>query len=154
VATVKVLLLSTVEHLGPRGQLVNVADGYARNFLFPRKLATLATPGVEEFASRLQASEEKKRAAEKIELAALATKLADVSCSLPRKAHDDEKLFGSVSASDIAAALASQGFKVDRKHIELPEPIKTLGVFTVPVNLGHDVKASIKVWVVRDAGKV
>ena len=152
-ASVKVLLLAEVEHLGPRGNLVNVADGYARNYLFPRKLATLATAGVEEFATRLQASEAKRAAAERTELAALATKLTDVSCSIPRKAHDDEKLFGSVSAADIAASLASQGFKVDRKHIVLAEPIKTLGVFTVPVNLGHDVKAAVKVWVVRETGK-
>ncbi len=152
-ATVKVLLLSEVEHLGPRGELVNVADGYARNFLFPRKLATLATKGVEEFAARLRATEAKRREVEKVALNELAGKLADVSCSLPRKAHDDEKLFGSVSAGDVSAALASQGFKVDRKHIDLPEPIKTLGVFTVPVNLGHGVKASVKVWVVRETAK-
>lgn len=152
-ASVKVLLLAEVEHLGPRGNLVNVADGYARNYLFPRKLATLATAGVEEFAGRLQASEAKRRTAEQAELTALATKLTDVSCSLPRKAHDDEKLFGSVSAGDVSVALAAQGFKVDRKHIELAEPIKTLGVFTIPVNLGHGVKSSVKVWVVRETGK-
>ena len=152
-ATVKVLLLAEVEHLGPRGNLVNVADGYARNYLFPRKLATLATEGVEEFATRLQASEAKRRTAEHAQLVELAGKLTDVSCSIPRKAHDDEKLFGSVSAGDISASLGSQGFKVDKKHIVLAEPIKTLGVFTVPVNLGQSVSASVKVWVVRETGK-
>ena len=152
-ASVKVLLLESVEHLGPRGNLVMVADGYARNFLFPRKLATAATVGVEQYASRLQAVEAKRAAAEKAEVTALAAKLADVSSTLTRKAHDDVKLFGSVSSGDIATALAAQGFKVDRKKIELPEPIKTLGVFTVPLKLSHDVSASVKVWVVREAVK-
>src|SRR5688572_17696368 len=123
----RVLLLKEVEHLGSRGKLVNVKDGFARNFLFPRQLATPATPGAESYAARLEAVEAKRQAEEAKTYADLAAKLSGVSCSLPRKAGADEKLFGSVSAGDIAAALAGQGFKIDRKKIVLAEPLKALG---------------------------
>src|ERR1044071_2438803 len=114
----RVLLLKEVEHLGTRGKLVNVKDGFARNFLFPRKLATAATTGAEAYAARLEAVEAKHQAEENAKMKGVA-----------------EKLFGSVSASDIAAALAAQGFAIDRKKIVLPEPLKALGVYTIPVRL-------------------
>lgn len=148
----RVLLLKEVEHLGHRGRLVNVADGFARNYLFPRKLATPATAGAASYAARLEAVETKRRAAEEAGYRELAAQLAGVSCSLSRKAGADEKLFGSVSAGDIAASLAVQGFKIDRKKIVLPEPLKALGVFTVPVKLSAEHQASVKVWIVREAG--
>ena len=149
---VRVLLLKEVEHLGSRGKLVNVAEGYARNFLFPRKLATPATTCAEAYASRLEAVEVRRRADEEVTFKALAEKLAGVSCSLPRKASPDEKLFGSVSAGDIAASLAAQGFAIDRKQVILPEPLKALGVYTVPVKLSAEHQASVKVWIVREPG--
>ena len=148
----RVLLLKEVEHLGTRGKLVNVKDGFARNYLFPRKLATAATTGAEAYAARLEAVELKHQAEENAKMKILADKLGGVSCSLPRKAGDDEKLFGSVSSSDIAAALAAQGFKIDRKKIVLPEPLKALGVYTIPVRLSADHQANVKVWIVREAG--
>lgn len=150
---VKVLLLKGVEHLGHRGQIVEVNDGYARNFLFPRKLAAVATPGTTAWAERLKAVEAKRQAEERKELEALGAKLATVSVTLTRKAHDDEKLFGSVTSADIADALASQGLAVDRKKIHLPDHLKSLGVFTVPVRLATGLEAPIKVWIVREAEK-
>lgn len=147
----RVMLLKEVDHVGGRGELVAVSDGFARNFLLPRKLAVRATDRVEAYARRIKETESKRAAARVAELKVLADRLAGVSCSLPRKAGEDEKLFGSVTAADIAASLASQGFPIDRRKIHLPDPIKSLGVYTVPIRLGSDVGASIKVWVVREA---
>ena len=145
----RVLLLKEVEHLGVRGQLLQVTEGYARNFLLPRKLAIPATPGVEAQAARMQAAEAKKRDARMAEFKALADKLSGVSCTLARKAGPDEKLFGSVAAADVAEALAAQGFAVDRKQVHLAEPIKALGVYTVTVRVAPGAEAGVKVWVVK-----
>jgi len=149
----RVLLLKEVESLGVRGELVQVADGYARNFLLPRKLAVPATSGVEAQAARMRAVEDKRREARNAELKALADKLSGVSCTLTRKAGPDEKLFGSVSAADIAEALAGQGLSVERRQIQLEEHLKALGVFTVPVKLAPEITAQVKVWVVREGEK-
>jgi large subunit ribosomal protein L9 len=149
----RVLLLKEVESLGVRGELVQVADGFARNYLLPRKLAVPATAGVEAQASRMKAAEDKKREAKLAELKALADKLSGVSCTLARKAGPDEKLFGSVAAADIAAALAAQGLPVDRRQVQLAEHLKTLGVFTVPVKLAPEITAQVKVWIVREGEK-
>ncbi len=149
----KVLLLQDVEHVGPRGDLVTVAAGFARNFLIPRKLAQVATPGGEKFAKQLKAMEGKRRAKLDAEFRALAEKLLGVSCTIPRKAGADEKIFGSVTAQDVAASLAAQGFTVDRKKIHLTEPIKALGVYTVPVKLAPGIESPLKVWVVKEGEK-
>jgi large subunit ribosomal protein L9 len=149
----RVLLLKEVEHLGVRGQLIQVAEGYARNFLLPRRLAVPATAGVEAQASRMQAAEAKKREARMAEFKALADKLSGVSCTLARKAGPDEKLFGSVAAADVAEALAAQGFAVERRQVQLEEHLKTLGVFTVPVKLAPEITAQVKVWIVREGEK-
>lgn len=150
---VKVLLLKGVDHLGYRGEIVEVNDGFARNFLFPRKLATAATGGTEAWSQRMKAAEAKKVAEERKGLEVLAGQLAAVSVTLTRKAHDDEKLFGSVTSADIADALKSQGLEVDRRKIHLPDHLKTLGVFTVPVRLAQGLEAPVKVWIVREAEK-
>ncbi len=146
----RVLLLKEVESLGVRGELVQVADGFARNYLLPRKLAVPATSGVEAQAARMKAAEAKKRDARLAELKALADKLSGVSCTLTRKAGADEKLFGSVAAADIAEALAAQGLPVERRQVQLTEHLKTLGVFTVPVKLAPEITAQVKVWIVRE----
>ncbi len=149
----KVLLLQDVEHVGPRGDLVTVANGYARNFLIPRKLAQPATAGGEKFAKQLKAMEGKRRARIDAELKALAEKLLGVSCTIVRKAGADDKIFGSVAAQDIAASLAAQGFTVDKKKIHVAEPIKALGVYTIPVKLGPGIESPLKVWVVKEGEK-
>ena len=149
----KVLLLQDVEHVGPRWDLVTVAPGFARNYLIPRKLAQPATPGGEKFAKQLKSMEGKRRARIDAEWKALAEKLLGVSCTIPRKAGADEKIFGSVTSQDISASLAAQGFAVDRKKIHLAEPIKALGVYTVPVKLAAGIESPLKVWVVKEGDK-
>ncbi len=149
----KVLLLRTVKDVGARGQLVDVSDGYARNFLFPRDMASPATPGAVKYAARLKAAEDKKREERHRQEDELAEKLSGVSCTISRKAGEDEKLFGSVSGADIAEALKSQGFEIDRRNVELGQPIKSLGVHAVTVRVSARRPADVKVWVVRDTGK-
>ena len=140
----KILLLKKVEKLGTPGLLVEVSDGYARNFLLPRGLAVTATKGAVKLAEQLKSTEEHRRQAEEQELKEAAKRLSGVSCTISRLAAEDEKLFGSVSAGDIADALCAQGFSVDKKEVALDEPIKTLGVFTVTVRLGQSHEAQVK----------
>ncbi|MEK7766429.1 MAG: 50S ribosomal protein L9 [bacterium] len=145
----RVLLLQDVDHVGPRGELITVSDGFARNFLLPRKLAERATVGSEQVAARFKSSAEKRRGERRRQDEELAAKLGAVSCTLTRKAGDDEKLFGSVSGADVAEALKAQGFEVDRRYVVLEAPIKSLGVYTVPVRLAAGIEAAVKVWIVR-----
>lgn len=149
----RILLLKSVEHLGPRGDVREVADGYARNYLIPRKLATPATAGLEAHAQRLQRTESKHRQQEHVELKRQVETLGQISCTLVRKAGDDQKLFGSVTSADVADALKTQGLAVDKRQINLQEPIKSLGVFTVLVRLSAEHKANVKVWIVSDQEK-
>ena len=146
----KVLLIRNVEKVGSRGEIVEVSEGYARNFLLPRKLAAMATEGVREYAGRLRKAEEKRRGEEEAKLDELAGRLEGAACSVGRRAHEDGKLFGSVTAADIADALSAQGLEVERKSVLLPEPIKTVGVFPVTVKPGASREATVKVSVVRE----
>ena len=146
----EVILMAKVDGLGAEGDVVQVADGYARNFLLPRKKASLVTE-----ASRRQV--EKKREErierEKNELAAAAQtaqKLQSVSCTIAVKTGEGGKMFGSVTAADIAANLKEQGIEVDRHAVQLKEAIKELGVFDIELKLHSDVSATIKVWVVEE----
>lgn len=145
----EIILKEDVEKLGKAGDVVNVKPGFARNYLMPRKLA------VESNAANLKLIEFDKKKAEKRvseELKGaeeLAKKLANLSCSIPVKVGDDEKVFGSVTSADIAKVLESEGLNIDKKKIGLEEPIKALGVYTVPVKIHKDVTAQLKVWVVK-----
>jgi len=143
-----VILLESVPNLGTIGDLVKVKPGYARNFLLPRKLAMVATPeNVKQFEhqKRVVAQRMDKLRKDATELKA---KLEATSVELHRQVGEEDKLFGSVSARDIADALNDAGFDVDRKTVVLDEPIKTQGVFQVTVKLYQDVVATVKVWVV------
>ena len=146
----KVILREDVEKLGKTGEIVDIADGYGRNYLLPRGLAVLASTKnmkVLEHQKRLiQAGQEKK----KQESQDLAKKLESFSCTIARKAGEEDKLFGSVTARDIEDVLKEEGIVVERKQILLEEPIKQLGVYTVPIQLHPEVTGSIKVWVVKD----
>jgi large subunit ribosomal protein L9 len=147
---VEVILLNTVPSLGERGEIVRVKPGYARNYLFPRKLALPASD-----ASRRVFKEEERVLAKRDELAKgtaqrAAEKLADVSCTIPVQVGEEDKLYGSVTANDISKVLKDQGFDIDRKQVELDEPIKQLGVYTVNVRLHREIGAPIKVWVVKE----
>ena len=146
----KVILKQDVESLGTAGAVVQVKPGFARNFLIPRNKAIPATPNnikvFEHERLLLNARREKfKKEAEEMR-----TKLEKISCSISKKVGEQDKLFGSVTAQDIEKAFQAEGFKIDRKDILLEEPIKALGVYTVPVRVFEEVIANTKVWVVRE----
>lgn len=146
----KVILRENVENLGKTGDIVKVSDGYARNFLLPRNLVFLADENNVKAIEHHKKSLAKKSEREKAEAQEVAKKLEQVSVNIARKVGENDKLFGSVTSSDIADALAKSGYKVDRRSIQLADPIKQLGVVTVPVKLATDVVAQVKVWVVQE----
>jgi large subunit ribosomal protein L9 len=145
----EVILRNAIDKLGHPGDVVTVSAGYARNFLLPRGLAYQATPGnlkrITQEKSRLQALEAERVAAAQI----VAEKLAEVSVTFAARVGEEGKLFGSVTAADIAHQLEAQGYKFERRQIELPEPIKSLGVYRVAIRLHADVKPEIKVWIIK-----
>ena len=146
--SIEVILKEHVEHLGQRGEIVKVADGYARNFLFPRKLALAVTDENKRQIERERAKAE-TREAEEVQIAqALATRLEAVEIAIARRVGENEMLYGSVTAADIAEALAARELGVDRRKIQLSEPLKTLGEHVVPVKLHREVTADVKVKVV------
>src|SRR3954470_1890930 len=139
----EVILREHVDHVGRRGEVVKVADGYARNFLLPRKLALLATEGNKKQIERERGKFELKENEEKAVAETLAARLGGVEISIARKVGETEALYGSVTTSDIGEALAAQGFELDRRKLQLAEPIKRLGEFDVPIRLRHDVSVTI-----------
>jgi len=146
----EVVLTKEVEKLGKSGEIVKVSDGYARNYLLPRNLAVIVTPDnikMLESLRRKREEEEKKRLDG---LRELGTRLAAHSCTITAKAGVDDTLYGSVTAAEIAAALAAEGFEIDKKQIVLAEPIKALGLYTVAVNLHAEIAANLKVWVIKE----
>ena len=145
-----VILREDVDKLGHAGEVVTVKDGYARNFLLPRGLAYLATDGNRRRLDSEQRLRDRRAAAEVDGARGLAAKLEAVSLSFSMKAGEGDKLFGSVTAGDIAERLQAEGIVVDRKAVELEEPIKALGVYKVPVRLHAEVKPEVRVWVVKD----
>jgi large subunit ribosomal protein L9 len=146
--SIEVILKEHVEHLGSRGEIVKVADGYARNFLFPRKLALAVTDENKRQIERERAKAEAREAEEREVAEALVRRLEALDISIARRVGDQETLYGSVTSADIADALQAQQFTVDRRKIQLPDPIKALGEHTVPVKLHRDITAQLKVKVV------
>lgn len=147
----EVILKDDVLHLGNRGDLVKVADGYARNYLLPRKLALQATSANKAVIEQMKNAAARRSATEKALAEALAVKLAPVELEFTRKSGEAGHLFGSVTSADIAAALAGQGFEIDRRKIQLDEPIKTVGDRSVPIKLYREVVAHVKVTVLAEA---
>lgn len=145
----QVILRQNVESLGHIGDVVNVKNGYARNFLLPRGYAYVATPGAIKALEFEKKQWLKKQAQDKAEAEAQAAKFADVQVSIPMKVGDEGKLYGSVTAQMVADELAKQNFSVDKKDIVMDDSIKTLGVFDVKIKLYTDVFATIKVWVIE-----
>ena len=146
----KIILRSNIEQLGKIGEVVDVAPGYARNYLIPRNDAYLATKGnlkrIEfEKKKALQLADKETEAARK-----LAEKMKDISLTFQVKVSEEEQLYGSVSTSDIVAELAKLGYEIERRRVLLAEPIKQLGVYTVGINLHPEVETEIKVWVVKE----
>ncbi|MFZ0583137.1 MAG: 50S ribosomal protein L9 [Candidatus Acidiferrales bacterium] len=146
----QIILQEDVEKLGTRGQLVEVAEGYARNFLLPRKLGLEATAGNLKRLEKMRANFAKKEATEKAAAQQQGELLAAVSLEFTRKAGENDQLFGSVTSGDIAEALAAKGFEIDKKRIVLAEPIKVMGDYEVPVKLHRDVSANVKVAVKKE----
>jgi large subunit ribosomal protein L9 len=139
-----------VDNVGKRGEIVKVADGFARNYLLPRKLALPVTPGNLKHIERERAKFEAREAEERQGAQAVATKLVGIVVLITRKVGETEALYGSVTSTDIATSLASQGLEIDKRKIQLHEPIKRLGEYEVPIKLHRDVVAPIKVKVVAD----
>ena len=147
----QIILQEDVEKLGNRGELVEVAKGYARNFLLPRKLGLEATPGNMKRLEKMRAAFALKEATEKDAAQKIAEQLAAVSITQSRKAGENDQLFGSVTSADIAEALAAKGFPVDKRKIVLENPIKTVGEYEIPVKLHREVIVNVKLTVERDA---
>jgi len=146
----QLILREDVDNLGKAGELVTVKPGYGRNYLLPRKLAVTANAANVKQLKAEQAAIAARQAKLKKTAEEQASKLSAVSVTIKRKVGEQDKLFGSVTALDIAEALAAAGQKVDRRHIHLPEPIKTLGSFDVEIRLHRDVNAKVKVEVVAE----
>ncbi len=146
----KVILLDNVEPFGKRGEIKDVKNGFARNYLLPRKLAIEATPGSLKVWEQQKRALDKKEEKLKSEAQSLAAKIEGVSCVIPVKVGEEEKLYGSVTSQNISDALTKQGFEISRKDIELDSPIKTLGTHEVKIRLHSNVAVNINVEVVRE----
>ena len=147
----EIILREHVDNLGKRGEIVKVADGFARNYLLPRKLALPATEGNRKHVERERKKMEVREAGEKSSAEAIASRLGLIDIAITRRVGDTEQLYGSVTSADIADFLKAKGFDIDRRKILLPDPIKTLGDNTVPVKLHRDVTAQLKVTVAKDS---
>ena len=145
-----VILRQDVDKLGKAGEVVTVKDGFGRNYLLPHGLAYQATDSNKRRLDAEHAVKGKKHAAEVGAAQAIATKLEALSLTFTMKAGEGDKLFGSVTAGDVAERLQAEGFDVDKKAIELDEPFKALGVYKVPVRLHAAVKPEVRVWVVKE----
>jgi len=145
---VEVILREHVEHLGRRGEVVRVADGYARNYLLPRKLALAVTAENKKQIERERAKAEVRDAQELAEARALAARVEAAEVSIARRVGENETLYGSVTSADIADALAALDVAVDRRKVQLADPLKTLGEHAVPVKIHRDVTASVTVKIV------
>lgn len=143
----EVLLITDVENLGKEGDVVRVKDGYARNFLFPNKLAAPVTDATRRRLEKIRRDRAAVEAATLADARALADRIAQASVQIKMKTGEDGKLFGAVTTTQVVDALALQGITVDRHQIEMPEALRELGVFSVPVTVHPQVTATLKVWV-------
>jgi large subunit ribosomal protein L9 len=146
----KIILKKNVENIGNAGDIVMVKDGYARNFLIPKDMAVEATRSNLKIAEELKKNVDRKKTAAVDKARRMAEKLKNISLTTSVAAGEDDKIFGSVTSQTIADLLAEKGFEVDKRHINLSEPIKALGVYDIPVKLHSDVIAQVKLWVVKE----
>ena len=146
----EIILKANVPYLGKMLDVVKVKDGYARNYLFPKKLAIRATPEAKKEIERNRAAMEAQFQKELAAAGDMAAKLSLVTVNMTRRVVEGERLHGSVSAADIAEAITLQGIKISRGQVQLEEPIKQLGVYSVTVNVFSDITATVKVWVVAE----
>jgi large subunit ribosomal protein L9 len=149
----EVILREHVDNLGRRGEVVKVADGYARNYLLPRKLALVVTDGNRKQIERERAKVEVKEAEEQKVAEAIVARMANVEVVIARRVGETDVLYGSVTTADIADQLAAKGFEIDRRKLVLAEPIKKLGEYAVPLKLHREVVAAVKVRVVAEGAQ-
>src|SRR2546428_4174676 len=147
----EVILKEDVVKLGSRGDVVKVADGYGRNYLLPRKLAIEASAANKAVIEQMKAAAVRRSAKEKTQAEELAKQFDGLSVSFQRRSGEHDQLFGSVTSGDIAESLATQSVDLDRRKIQLHEPLKTLGEFTVPIRLHRDVTTHLKVIIEKEA---
>ena len=147
----EVILKEDVAKLGSRGDVVKVAEGYGRNYLLPRKLAIVADEGNKAVIVQMKSAAVRRSAKEKTQAEELAKQFENVSVSFTRKSGENDQLFGSVTSGDIAEGLEKKGLNIDRRKIQLHEPLKTVGEFTIPIKLHKDVTAHLKVVIEKEA---
>jgi large subunit ribosomal protein L9 len=145
----EIILLEDVKGVGKRGERLKVADGYARNFMIPNKLAVASTDAGAAVFAEVERQRSRRDQKSRREAEEAAKKFGNVSVHISVEVGEEDKIFGSVTSADIAEALREQGVEVDKRRILLEEPLRQLGVYTVPVKLFQDVEAKIKVWVVK-----
>jgi large subunit ribosomal protein L9 len=150
IAVMEVILREHVDNLGKRGDVVKVAEGYARNYLLPRKLALAVTENNKRQIERERAVAEARDAEEKVQAESLAQRISALEIEIARRVGENDTLYGSVTSADIAQALQAKGFEVEKKRIHLGEPLKALGETTVPVKVHREVTAQLKVKVVPE----
>jgi len=146
----EIILRQDFEQLGKTGDVVKVKPGYARNYLIPKGIAYLATEANKRRLENDLKQQTWRQAKDKKMAEELAKKLESVSCTITVQVGEEDKLFGSVTSQNIADALKAQGYEVDKRKIQLDEPIKSLGIYSVPVKLHSEVEATVKVWVVKE----
>ncbi len=146
----QLVLMKDYEKLGKAMDVVTVKDGYGRNFLVPSGIAVPATEGNKKIVAQAKNSAEKREEKKLKQARQLAKKIEQIPCTMPVKVGEDEKIFGSVTAQDIADIIKKEGFDIEKRAVELDEPIKQLGVYSVKINLYKDVYAKVKVWVVKE----
>src|SRR5947208_1574196 len=146
----EVILRTHVDNLGRRGEIVKVADGYARNFLLPRKLALLPTEGNKRHIERERSKFEAREAEDKQAAESVAARMAGLVVEIARRVGETEALYGSVTSADVAAAMLAKGFEIDRRKLQMKEPIKRRGEFDIPVKLHREVVFTVKVKVVAE----
>jgi len=149
----EVILKEDVVKLGSRGDVVKVAEGYGRNFLLPRKLAIEASAGNKKVIEQMRAAAVRRSAKEKAQAEELSKQFDGVSVVFQRKSGENDQLFGSVTSSDIADALTKKGFNIDRRKIQIHDPLKTVGEFTIPIKLHKEVTAHLKVVIEKEAAE-
>jgi large subunit ribosomal protein L9 len=146
----EVILREHVEHLGARGDVVKVTPGYARNYLLPRKLALAVTENNKRQIERERKLAEARDMEEKSAAEAVAARIGALEIEIPRRVGENDALYGSVTSADVAQALKDKGFEVDKRKIQMPEPLKALGESTIPVKIHREVVAQVKVKIVAD----
>ena len=145
----KLILIKDVDNLGQIGDIVNVKEGYARNYLIPKQLVLEATEANKTVVEKEKIKVEQQKAESRKEAENLAQQLEKLSLTAPVQVGENDKLYGSVTAQDISDLLKKEGFDIDKRKIELPTPIKALGIYSVKIKLDTEVNATMKVWVVK-----